>query len=238
MSAAPILNSARAPRRRGGWPAGAGCGALGLLLSDLYPGSLAPEHLADLVKSGLTLETIRLHCFRSVPPGMIPRLLGFDLPRVRSAMLIPYPDPAGGFMPHVRAKMFPTFTDRQGHTVKYCQPRRSGARLFFPLLGLDAARNGDAPLWLCEGEKKSLAVAQLGLPAVGFAGIEGWHRAGTRDLLPDFEALRLRGRMVELVPDGDWQTNSAVERGALRFADALERHGARVRLVVLPPGVT
>ena len=140
-------------------------------------------------------------------------------------------------MDHVRMKVFPPLTDRQGHTVKYLQPKGSGPRLFFPLRTLEVALTGDAPLWLCEGEKKSLAVAQLGLPAVGFAGIDAWHRAGSRDLLPDFEAIRLGGHTVELVPDGDWQTNPAVERGALRFAEALERHGARVRLVVLPAGV-
>ena len=211
---------------------------LRLLLSDIYPGNLAPEHLADLRKSGLTPDTIRSHHFRSVPPGMIPQLVGFNLPALRSAMLIPYPDPAGGFMAHIRVKVFPPLTDRQGHTVKYLQPRGSGARLFFPLQTLAVALAGDAALWLCEGEKKALAVAQLGLPGVGFAGIEGWHRAGSRDLLPDFAAIRLRERPLELVPDGDWRVNPAVERGAVRLAEALERCGACVRLVVLPAGVT
>lgn len=33
---------------------------------------------------------------------MIGRLLGFDIAEIRSALLIPFPDPAGGFMDHVR----------------------------------------------------------------------------------------------------------------------------------------
>ncbi len=45
--------------------------------------------------------------------------------------------------------------------------------LFFPLLTMAAALRGDAPLWLVEGEKKALAVAQLELSAIGFCGIEG-----------------------------------------------------------------
>ena len=93
---------------------------------------------------------------------------------------------------------------------------------------------GDGPLWLVEGEKKALAVAQLDLTAVGFCGIEGWHRGGSLELLADFDALRLRGRTVELVPDGDRRTNHAVARGAQRLAQALDARGARVRLVMLP----
>lgn len=207
---------------------------LWLLLSPIYTGSLAPEHLADLRKSGLTDETIQLHRIRSVPPAMIARLLGFDIPIIRSAMIIPFPDPAGGFMDHMRMKVFPPFRDKRGNTTRYLQPRRSGVRLFFSLLTLQEVLHGDAPLWLVEGEKKALAVAQLGLPAIGFCGIEGWHLAGSRDLLSDFDRLPLRGRIVELVPDGDWWANPNVRRGAEGFALALSARGARPRLVVLP----
>src|SRR5882724_2066903 len=128
---------------------------------------LHPEHLADLRHSGLTDATIALHRIRSVPPAMIGPLLGFDLAAIRSAMLIPFPAPAGGFMDHVRMKVFPAFTDRRGQTVKYLQPRGSGVRLFFPLMTLGDALSGESPLWLVEGEKKALAVAQLGLATVG-----------------------------------------------------------------------
>jgi hypothetical protein len=93
---------------------------------------------------------------------------------------------------------------------------------------------GGEPLWVVEGAKKSLAVAQLGLPAVGFEGIEGWHVGGSRELLPDFAVVPLCGRVVELVPDGDVRTNPNVERGALGFAEALQARGARVRVVILP----
>lgn len=207
---------------------------LDFLLSSVYDRSaLAAEHLADLRASGLTDETIRAHRFRTVPPGMIAQLLGWE-PSIRSAMLVPYPDPRTGFLPHVRLKVFPPFTGRNGETVKYLQPRGVGARVFFPLATLPAALDGGSRLALVEGEKKSLAVAQLGIPAVGFAGIEGWHAAGSRELLPDFDAIPLRHRAVELVPDGDMQINPNVERGAVRFADALERRGANVRLVLVP----
>jgi len=205
------------------------------LISDVYNNRLAAEHLADLKASGLTQETIALHRIRSVPPSMIARLLGFDVPTVQSAMLIPFPDPAGGFLDHIRMKVFPPLKSRGQH-VKYLQPRGSGPRLFFTLMKLADITDSRSPLWIVEGEKKALAVAQLGFPAVGFCGIEGWHCGGSRELLADFDAVNLDGRNVELLPDGDWRTNFRVARGALRFADALRARRARVRLVLLPVG--
>jgi hypothetical protein len=115
-------------------------------------------------------------------------------------------------------------------------PRPSGSepRLFFALATLTAALKAEPALWLLEGAKKACAAAQLGLPAIGFEGIEGWHARGSLQLIADFDLIPLAGRLVKLVPDGDVQTNPAVERGAVRLADALERRGARVQIVLLP----
>ncbi len=210
---------------------------LELLLSRAYSGSLAPDHLADLRKSALTDDTIHLHKIRSVPLSMIPRLLGFDVSGIRSAMLIPFPDPAGGFMDHTRLKVFPPLEGGDGHGIKYLQPRASGVRLFFTLLQLNELLHGTASLWAVEGEKKALALAQLGFPAIGFCGIANWHIAGSRELLRDFDRVQLAGRVVEVVPDGDAQTNDNVRRGAVGFLMALEARGARPRLVRLPTEV-
>jgi hypothetical protein len=208
--------------------------ALEFLLSRACDGALAPEHRADAGLSGLSDATIAAARLRSAPLASIPRLLGFDLPGARSAMLIPFRSPRGGFMDYPRVKRFPAAVGRDGHTVKYLSPRGASPRLYFAPMTLAAVCTGDAPLWLVEGEKKCLAVAQVGLPAVGFCGIEGWHVRNSRDLLEDFEAIPLVGRTVELLPDGDVQTNPNVERGVGRLADALRRRGAIPRLVVLP----
>jgi hypothetical protein len=208
--------------------------ALALLLSALYDGALAPEHRADLEHSNLTAETIQAHFIRAVPPAMLTSLLGFDVPDLRSALLFPFRAPAGGFMDHVFLKRFPAGRDRQGCSVKYLTRRGAPPRLYFTQAYLATQHESERPLWLVEGLKQSLAVAQRGLPTVGFMGIEGWHAAGTTELCPDFAAIPLRGRLVELLPDADWQTNAAVDRGVRRFGAALLARGASARLVVLP----
>jgi hypothetical protein len=64
--------------------------------------------------------------------------------------------------------------------------------------------------------------------------VEGWHTRGDRRLLPDFGTIRLRDRLVEVVPDGDYQTNEYVKRAVDRLGTALADRGARVRVVLLP----
>src|SRR5215470_13388445 len=173
---------------------------LELLLSRAFDGALAPEHLADLRASGLTDDTIATQFIRSVPPAMISQLLGFEMTGIRSALLFPFRSPAGGFMNHVRLKIFPALTDRDGHTIKYLQPRGTAPRLYFIGSCLGTVLDGDDPLWVVEGEKKAAAMAQLGLAAVGIAGVEGWHQPRTASLVGDFDAIPLMGRVVELLP--------------------------------------
>jgi hypothetical protein len=226
---------------------------LEFLLSTVYDGALAPVHREDLEKSGLGKDIIESQFIRSVPPHLIARLLGFDIPAIVSALLFPFRSPAGGFMDHIRMKVFPTLVKvtRDGHTrwihaieqaphdvkhetVKYLQPKGSPPRLYFVSSCLRAVLDGDEPLWLVEGEKKALAVAQMGLPAVGFCGVEGWHAKGSRALLKDFAALRLRDRIIEILPDGDYNTNEHVQRAVRRLGVALAEAGARPRAVLLP----
>src|SRR5262249_3947662 len=142
----------------------------------------------------------------------------------------------GGFMDHVRVKVFPPLTDRDGHSIKYLQPRGAPPRLYFVATCMRSTLEGIDPLYLVEGEKKTVSVAQLGLPAVGIAGVEGWHHRGERDLLPDFDAIALHRRVVNVIPDADSRTNSAVAAAVRRLGTALAVRGAIPRLVCVPDG--
>ena len=208
---------------------------LDFLLSSIFASRLAPAHRADLEKSGITESTRIAQGIRSVPPSDFDRLLGFPVPAaVTSLMLIPYPDPAGGYLDMFQVKLFPSLTNSAGHTTKYLQPKGSTPRLYFIRSVLPRVMDPSRPLFLVEGPKKAIAAAQLGLAAVGFAGIHGWHVRGSRDLLADFDTVPLEGRVVELVPDGDAATNPDVARGAAAFGEALLARGALARLLVLP----
>jgi hypothetical protein len=206
--------------------------------------------VADLRKSGLTDSTTRLQKFTDVPVHMIDPLLGFHAPGVEHAYIIPFPDPRGGWFDHVKLKVFSDegVADIRGDRVehrgeryrynngarKYLARRASPPRLFFPLATMTPALEDADALWVVEGEKKSLAVAQLGLPAVGIESAWGWHEKGARELLPDFAFITMKGRVVKLVPDSDVQTNPAIGRAMHQLGEALERHGARAQIVMLP----
>lgn len=224
---------------------------LDFLLSAVYDNSeLHPEHAGDFQKSGIWPATITLHKIRSIPPAMIDPLAGFPVRNARSALLFPFPDPRGGWMDHVKMKVFSNgnTADVRGDEVeerrerwrynggqrKYLTRRAAPPRLFFCLQTLAVAVEGPDPLWIVEGMKKALAAAQLGLPAVGIESAWGWHEKGSRELLPDFGLIALQGRTVKLVPDSDAQTTPPIARAMHHLGEALERRGARVELVMLP----
>lgn len=211
---------------------------LEFLLSSVFDRSdLHPEHLTDLRKSGLTDETIWAQKIRTVmPPSVFDQLLGFRVPgEIASMYVLPYFDLMGQLTDHVRVRVFPPMETPKG-TVKYLQPRGSRPRLFFPLASRQAVRHSEAPLWIVEGEKKSLAVAQTGRAVIGLAGIDGWHLAGTRELHPDFDDVGLRGRVVKVVPDADVRTNPRVHGAVQRLGLALTARGATVQVVRVPDG--
>jgi hypothetical protein len=228
---------------------------LRFVTSDVFNGMpLDAAHRDDLVASTLTNETIAIQRIRSIPPGLIDPLAGFHVRSAKSAYLLPFADPRGGWMDHVKMKVFyqdSDTTDVRGDQVeerrekwrynggarKYIARRRAAPRLFFPLATMRQALEGDAPLFVVEGEKKSLSVAQLGLPAVGLESAWGWHVKGASSLLADFGFIHLMERVIELVPDSDITTNPMIATSMRRLADALRAVGARPRLLRLPSEV-
>jgi hypothetical protein len=77
--------------------------------------SLHPEHLQDLLKSGLSDETIKENRLYSVLPRDISKKLEGHFPKVESLLALPYGD--DGFE---RYKLFPPQQTEKG-TAKYYQ---------------------------------------------------------------------------------------------------------------------
>jgi Domain of unknown function (DUF3854) len=221
---------------------------LDFLLSPMFDGLLHPEARADLGKSAIAHATIETHKIRTVPPTMYRALLGFDPRGVRHACLYPFPAVADGFLDYVKLKIFgDEIAEVRGDEIeerreryrynggqrKYLVRRQAAPHLYIPIPTMPHALAGEAALWICEGMKKALALAQLDLPVVGIESAWGWHLKGSRELLPDFDAITLTGRTVKVVPDPDAQTDPEIARAMHRLAEALERRGARVQIVKL-----
>jgi len=199
--------------------------------------TLAPQHRADLVKSGLSEETIEKAGIRSVSPASISKALGYNNDNIESAYLIPYPGADG----HARLRLF----YKEGKIGrKYSQRKGSPNRLYFPYQSQPFLGDPAVPLYIVEGEKKALKGAQEGLPCIGLPGLWNWSN-GQGALISDFDRLHLQGREVLIVPDSDYKTPRAhkygkkagnLEEAVRRLAEKLMERGARVEIVQLPPG--
>lgn len=194
---------------------------------------LSPEHKADLQeKSGLTDEMIAAADIHSVPPGDIQRILGKGYAdKVTSLLAFPYGK--NGFC---RYKLFPSIKDKEGHTIRYFQPAGSGVHLYFPP-GIETQLNDPSiPLSLVEGEKKSLKGYQEGIVSIGMGGIWNFKEKGSDDLASDFDSIPLRGRVVNLIPDGDHHKNKDIQKAVLSLTEKLKGKGAIPYLISLPDG--
>lgn len=137
--------------------------------------SLHPDHLANLrKKSGLSDESIRDAKIYSVPPRDISKI--FNHPKVESMLAFPYPG-----TDHVRYKLFSNepILDKDGHEIKYYQPKGSSSRLYIPERVRLVLSDSSVPLHITEGEKKSLKENQEGLYCIGL-GASGIGRMGVK----------------------------------------------------------
>lgn len=200
--------------------------SLGSSLDELHY-HFHPDHWADLQKSNLTPETVMAARLFSSRPNQISKFIGYDHPKVTSALVFPYPG-----TDFVRVKVFPTILDGKGHKVKYLQPKGSGVHLYFTPNFLPRLEESK-PILLVEGEKKALVADQAGHCALGIAGIYGWTKKGGMGLIDDFDLIPLRGRDVWIVPDGDFRVNPMVRAGTAGLFNQLERRGAKASIVDL-----
>jgi hypothetical protein len=89
-------------------------------------------------------------------------------------------------------------------------------------------------VWLAEGEGKTLALIGAGKVAIGFAGIQNWHRKDEKTLHPQLDRRIRQGKKVTVAVDGDWRTNPNVLRGTVELLRALVACGADAVLVDIP----
>ncbi|MBX3306494.1 MAG: DUF3854 domain-containing protein [Nitrospira sp.] len=200
--------------------------------------SLAPEHLADLQKSGLTDSTIEACQIHSVPPYNI------KLPKaVESACSYPYFRLDGTLSGLERWKLFPPLVDDDGSIQKYHQPKSTDPELYLPPLPTipswqEIASDPTIDLTITEGEKKCLALCQIGVVCIGVSGVWNWRQRLDDEpmVLLGIEGFVWEGRKVELVPDSDvWLPEKFVALcGFYALAQVLKEREAIVTFVRLP----
>ncbi len=200
----------------------------------MEPASLHPAHLADLQQSGLTNETIHAAGVYTVPPDEIGKKLGGNDSGITSLLAFPYPGCEG----HER---FKCWYDEGKTGPKYRQKTGSPNRLYLPST-VDLV--GDGLLTICEGEKKTLALNQAGIPALGIGGVWNWcekAEGGYRQPkesrpIADLNLLNWR-RPVIIIFDSDAHSNRNVRLAAFRLARELSQRGAMVSILFIPSEV-
>ncbi len=197
--------------------------------------NLHPDHLKDLKKSGLSNQTIQEAGFYSVPPCDISKKLGFNSPKIESLLAFPYPG-CDGF---VRYKPFPSLEGRP----KYLQKKDTGSHLYIPERVRAAISDSSVPLYITEGEKKTLKAVQEGLICIGLGGLWNWSDGSEeKNLNSTFNLIVWQARTVFITPDNDWLSpdrhgeKKNLKQGVYELAYRLIDRGARVYLVELPSG--
>ena len=191
---------------------------------------LHPEHLADLRKSGLRDDTIAQLKISSARPSDIPKLIGFDPPHVTSALVFPYPGEDG----FCRLKVFPSYRDKDGHTIKYLQRPKSGLHLYCPPLAEKVLKDPTISLRWTEGEKKSAKACQEGFACVALGGLWNWIADGHPT--PKLDTIAHVDREELILPDSDVWSRPDLLQAVFAFGKELETRGAKVLVVVIPPG--
>jgi len=203
--------------------------------------TLSSDHLADLKKSGLEDNTIARLAFSAVVPSRLNKL-GAKCQAVTSAYEIPYWNLDGTMNGFERFKLFPTIKDKAGHSVKYFQRPGTEPHLYFPPISAWPLIASDPSeiIYFTEGEKKSAAGNQAGLPTIGVGGVWSWRvklDSGKRLVCPELDQCVWKNRQVEVIPDSDgWRPGKLFDVLAGFYALGMEliQRGARVQFIKFP----
>lgn len=215
---------------------------------------VAPGHMEGLIASGLVPETISLaNLYTEHHHARLAELMQRRTwSRAQGgALVFPFylPDAVEPHAYRVRPTIPRVVKQRNGREkpVKYDQASAHGLLVFFTprARASGAYRAGDTLYWT-EGEKKSLALDQLGYTCVGLTGVWNWIDAAHKDATHEqrlhphlVKYVQIAGRVHVICFDADARRNDNVMLAAQRLAGVLRAAGAAdVRFVVPPDDAT
>jgi hypothetical protein len=208
---------------------------------------LSDRHQDELVNgSGISLEVIDARGYRTVEEPSELTAIGFSREQSRyvPGLLIPIygPDGSNGlhtYKPNLpREILSPKGSGKPPKTLKYELPKGCAVRIDCPSSCRHEMGNPKVTLWVTEGPKKADALASRGACAVDLLGVwnfKGKNSFGGITLLADFDHIALKDRDVRVVFDSDVMTKPEVRQALDRLTEHLQRKGAHVSAVYLPP---
>lgn len=192
------------------------------------------------VDSAISPEVIAARGYASVEADD-ERLQAFAEPQRRAGLLVPGWDIYGESLPGQIRPDNPRIIQRGDKQVelKYESPRGARAYVDVHPLVRDRVKSGSEALVITEGCRKADSAISQGLACVAILGVWGWRGRTTDDataVVPDLDAIPLRGRSVLLAFDSDAVTKREVLVALKRFTAVLERYRANVHVVTWQQG--
>ncbi len=211
---------------------------------------LSDHHLAMLRASAISDDVIAARGYRSITNADELQPLGFAPSQRRApGLLLPHHGPDGSNSvyvyrpdsPRVNVNKRKRDPDGQYHNdaIKYEYPKDTAMRVDCPPTCRALLGNPQIPLWITEGQKKADALASIKQCAIALLGV--WNFKTTNKdggkVFNDanFDHIALNGRDVRIVFDSDVMRKSEVKQALDRLTAHLQRKGAHVTSIYLPP---
>lgn len=195
-------------------------------LGDEPFGYYRDECTADMVKSGLTPETLRMagvKLYHPLSSTELKKVLGINTETANELYekhrLIEFPYPSG----LKRYKILPPLEKGDGSMRKYTQPKDTFAETYM-LPKVETVKDKiKQPIWIVEGEKKTLCLIQNGEYCVGIGGVFSF---------PDLIGWALKSRTVYIGFDADLHENPNVRAALYELGFKLMAKGALAKIVL------
>jgi DNA polymerase-1 len=126
------------------------------------------------------------------------------------------------------------YTFKDGRPAKYLTPAGQANALDINPIAREWLPDVRVPIVLTEGTIKADAGVSVGFAAIGLGGVDGGWRNGAP--VDEWQLLPLKGRTVLVAFDSDVSRKATVRGAQHRLTGYLQKRGAEVEIVLLPPG--
>jgi len=200
--------------------------------------TLLPQHRELIEASAISEEVAKARGYFSVTePKELNGMFG-PSQRLAPGLVIPVLDAYGERVFFQLRPDNPRVKD--GRILKYENPAGRTMVIDVPPATRRHLQNPKVTLWITEGIRKADSLASIGLRAVALNGAWNWRGKGEdggTTALADWEAIALNDRRkVVICFDSDAFQNPGVHKATERLGRWLEKRGAEVSFVYLPPG--